>query len=70
MGERDREVSSLNSKLLSLQVDIKNLHDVCKRQGMTLQESQLSVEEAMMNSGHVRVSASAIHLCFPGQEQS
>nr|XP_019612656.1 PREDICTED: polyamine-modulated factor 1-binding protein 1 isoform X1 [Rhinolophus sinicus] len=52
VGERDREVSSLNSKLLSLQADIKNLHDVCKRQGKTLQESQLSVEEAMMNSSH------------------
>ncbi|CAK6436745.1 unnamed protein product [Pipistrellus nathusii] len=51
-GERDREVSSLSSKLLSLQVDIKNLHDVCKRQGKTLQENQLCVEEAMMNSIH------------------
>lgn len=54
MGERDRDMSSLNNKLLSLQVDIKNLHDVCKRQGKTLQENQLCVEEAMMNSGHVR----------------
>ncbi|KAF5919538.1 hypothetical protein HPG69_000137 [Diceros bicornis minor] len=52
VGERDREVSSLNSKLLSLQADIKNLHDVCKRQGKTLQENQLCVEEAMMNSPH------------------
>ncbi|CAK7317915.1 Polyamine-modulated factor 1-binding protein 1 [Vulpes lagopus] len=51
-GERDREVSNLNSKLLSLQVDIKNLHDVCKRQGKTLQENQLCVEETMMNSSH------------------
>ncbi|KAM6177456.1 polyamine-modulated factor 1-binding protein 1 [Erethizon dorsatum] len=51
-GERDREVNSLNSKLLSLQFDIKNLHDVCKRQGKTLQENQLCVEEAMMNSSH------------------
>ncbi|GAB5582433.1 polyamine-modulated factor 1-binding protein 1 isoform X1 [Prionailurus iriomotensis] len=50
VGERDREVSGLNSKLLSLQVDIKNLHDVCKRQGKTLQENQLCVEEAMMSS--------------------
>ncbi|XP_029781327.1 polyamine-modulated factor 1-binding protein 1 isoform X2 [Suricata suricatta] len=47
VGERDREVSSLNSKLLSLQVDIKNLHDACKRQGKTLQENELCVEEAM-----------------------
>ncbi|KAF3817687.1 hypothetical protein GH733_012974 [Mirounga leonina] len=51
-GERDREVSSLNNKLLSLQVDIKNLHDVCKRQGKTLQENQLCVEEAMMSGNH------------------
>ncbi|XP_030780247.1 polyamine-modulated factor 1-binding protein 1 [Rhinopithecus roxellana] len=50
-GERDREVSSLNSKLLSLQVDIKNLHDVCKRQRKTLQDNQLCMEEAM-NSSH------------------
>ncbi|XP_053410152.1 polyamine-modulated factor 1-binding protein 1 [Nycticebus coucang] len=50
--ERDREVNSLNSKLLSLQLDIKNLHDVCKRQGKTLQENQLCVEEAMLNSSH------------------
>ncbi|XP_040837981.1 polyamine-modulated factor 1-binding protein 1 [Ochotona curzoniae] len=49
-GERDREVNSLNSKLLSLQLDIKNLHDVCKRQGKTLQENQLCVEEAMINN--------------------
>lgn len=63
MGERDGEVSSLNSKLLSLQADIKNLHDVCKRQGKTLQENQLCVEEAMMNSSHVRDSAAASHLC-------
>ncbi|VCW98544.1 unnamed protein product, partial [Gulo gulo] len=51
-GERDREVSSLNNKLLSLQVDIKNLHDVCKRQGKTLQENELCVEEAMMSGNH------------------
>ncbi|XP_051057764.1 polyamine-modulated factor 1-binding protein 1 [Phodopus roborovskii] len=51
-GERDREVNNLNSKLLSLQIDIKNLHDVCKRQGKTLQENQLCVEEAMMNNSH------------------
>ncbi|KAK2085390.1 hypothetical protein P7K49_036690 [Saguinus oedipus] len=38
-GERDREVSSLNSKLLSLQLDIKKLHDVCKRQRKTLQDN-------------------------------
>ncbi|XP_014384673.1 PREDICTED: polyamine-modulated factor 1-binding protein 1 [Myotis brandtii] len=58
-GERDREVSSLSSKLLSLQVDIKNLHDVCKRQGKTLQENQLCVEEAMMNSIHSKKQAVA-----------
>ncbi|XP_076989012.1 polyamine-modulated factor 1-binding protein 1 isoform X5 [Tamandua tetradactyla] len=53
MVERDREVGSLNNKLLSLQIDIKNLHDVCKRQGKTLQENQLCIEEAMMmNSCH------------------
>ncbi|XP_058135758.1 polyamine-modulated factor 1-binding protein 1 isoform X2 [Dasypus novemcinctus] len=53
MVERDREVGSLNNKLLSLQIDIKNLHDVCKRQGKALQENQLCVEEAMMmNSCH------------------
>ncbi|XP_066100008.1 polyamine-modulated factor 1-binding protein 1 [Saccopteryx bilineata] len=57
---RDREVSSLNSKLLSLQVDIKNLHDVCKRQGKTLQESQLCAEEAMMDSSHVRAKKQAL----------
>ncbi|KAI2579648.1 PMFBP1 isoform 3 [Pan troglodytes] len=51
-GERDREVSSLNSKLLSLQLDIKNLHDVCKRQRKTLQDNQLCMEEAM-NSSHL-----------------
>ncbi|VTJ52745.1 Hypothetical predicted protein, partial [Marmota monax] len=51
-GERDREVSNLSSKLLSLQLDIKNLHDVCKRHRKTLQENQLCVEEAMMNSSH------------------
>ncbi|EFB23126.1 hypothetical protein PANDA_012822, partial [Ailuropoda melanoleuca] len=58
-GERDREVSSLNNKLLSLQVDIKNLHDVCKRQGKTLQESQLCVEEAVMSSSHNKKQALA-----------
>ncbi|XP_008048974.1 polyamine-modulated factor 1-binding protein 1-like [Carlito syrichta] len=51
-GERNREVSSLNSKLLSLQLDIKNLHDVCKRQGKTLQENQLCAEEVIGNSSH------------------
>uniref|UniRef100_A0A452UX04 Polyamine modulated factor 1 binding protein 1 n=2 Tax=Ursus TaxID=9639 RepID=A0A452UX04_URSMA len=59
VGERDREVSSLNNKLLSLQVDIKNLHDVCKRQGKTLQENQLCVEEAMMSSNHNKKQALA-----------
>ncbi|XP_044111750.1 polyamine-modulated factor 1-binding protein 1 [Neovison vison] len=58
-GERDREVSSLNNKLLSLQVDIKNLHDVCKRQGKTLQENQLCVEEAMMSDNHNKKQALA-----------
>ncbi|XP_008586198.1 PREDICTED: polyamine-modulated factor 1-binding protein 1 [Galeopterus variegatus] len=60
VGEREREVSSLNSKLLSLQVDIKNLHDVCKRQGKTLQENQLCVEEVMMNSSHNKKQAQAL----------
>ncbi|XP_007938599.1 polyamine-modulated factor 1-binding protein 1 [Orycteropus afer afer] len=54
MGERDREVSSLNKKLLNLQTDIKNLHDVCKRQGRTLQENQLCEEDEMMTSSQVR----------------
>nr|XP_012597985.1 polyamine-modulated factor 1-binding protein 1 isoform X1 [Microcebus murinus]XP_012597987.1 polyamine-modulated factor 1-binding protein 1 isoform X1 [Microcebus murinus]XP_012597988.1 polyamine-modulated factor 1-binding protein 1 isoform X1 [Microcebus murinus] len=58
--ERDREVNSLNSKLLSLQLDIKNLHDVCKRQGKTLQDSQLCVEEAMLNSSHNKKQAQAL----------
>ncbi|XP_054309179.2 polyamine-modulated factor 1-binding protein 1 isoform X6 [Pongo pygmaeus] len=58
-GERDREVSSLNSKLLSLQLDIKNLHDVCKRQRKTLQDNQLCVEEAM-NSSHNKKQAQAL----------
>ncbi|XP_050628634.1 polyamine-modulated factor 1-binding protein 1 isoform X3 [Macaca thibetana thibetana] len=58
-GERDREVSSLNSKLLSLQVDIKNLHDVCKRQRKTLQDNQLCMEEAM-NSSHNKKQAQAL----------
>uniref|UniRef100_H0WYZ7 Polyamine modulated factor 1 binding protein 1 n=1 Tax=Otolemur garnettii TaxID=30611 RepID=H0WYZ7_OTOGA len=53
--ERDREVNSLNSKLLSLQLDIKNLHDVCKRQGKTLQENQLCVEEAMLSHSNSQV---------------
>lgn len=52
-------MNNLNSKLLSLQLDIKNLHDVCKRQGKTLQENQLCVEEAMMNNSHVRHRAAA-----------
>lgn len=47
-------MNTLNSKLLNLQLDIKNLHDVCKRQGKTLQENQLCVEEAMTNKSHVR----------------
>uniref|UniRef100_A0A0D9QVZ2 Polyamine modulated factor 1 binding protein 1 n=2 Tax=Chlorocebus sabaeus TaxID=60711 RepID=A0A0D9QVZ2_CHLSB len=59
VGERDREVSSLNSKLLSLQVDIKNLHDVCKRQRKTLQDNQLCMEEAM-NSNHNKKQAQAL----------
>nr|XP_001102965.1 polyamine-modulated factor 1-binding protein 1 isoform X5 [Macaca mulatta]XP_014982082.1 polyamine-modulated factor 1-binding protein 1 isoform X5 [Macaca mulatta] len=58
-GERDREVSNLNSKLLSLQVDIKNLHDVCKRQRKTLQDNQLCMEEAM-NSSHNKKQAQAL----------
>ncbi|XP_016785639.1 polyamine-modulated factor 1-binding protein 1 isoform X4 [Pan troglodytes] len=58
-GERDREVSSLNSKLLSLQLDIKNLHDVCKRQRKTLQDNQLCMEEAM-NSSHDKKQAQAL----------
>ncbi|XP_045389141.1 polyamine-modulated factor 1-binding protein 1 [Lemur catta] len=58
--ERDREVSSLNSKLLSLQLDIKNLHDVCKRQGKTLQENQLCVEEAMLNGSHNKNQAQVL----------
>ncbi|KAG3256928.1 polyamine-modulated factor 1-binding protein 1 isoform X2 [Ictidomys tridecemlineatus] len=59
-GERDREVSNLSSKLLSLQLDIKNLHDVCKRHGKTLQENQLCVEEAMMNSSHKKQQAQVL----------
>ncbi|KAM5262718.1 polyamine-modulated factor 1-binding protein 1 [Ctenodactylus gundi] len=59
-GERGREVSSLSSKLLNLQLDIRNLHDVCKRQGKTLQENQLCVEEAMMNSSHGKKHAQAL----------
>uniref|UniRef100_A0A673VGB1 Polyamine modulated factor 1 binding protein 1 n=1 Tax=Suricata suricatta TaxID=37032 RepID=A0A673VGB1_SURSU len=59
VGERDREVSSLNSKLLSLQVDIKNLHDACKRQGKTLQENELCVEEAMVSGNHNKKQALA-----------
>uniref|UniRef100_A0A2K5IV46 Polyamine modulated factor 1 binding protein 1 n=1 Tax=Colobus angolensis palliatus TaxID=336983 RepID=A0A2K5IV46_COLAP len=55
----DREVSSLNSKLLNLQVDIKNLHDVCKRQRKTLQDNQLCMEEAM-NSSHNKKQAQAL----------
>ncbi|XP_055222428.1 polyamine-modulated factor 1-binding protein 1 isoform X19 [Gorilla gorilla gorilla] len=58
-GERDREVSSLNSKLLSLQLDIKNLHDVCKRQRKILQDNQLCMEEAM-NSSHDKKQAQAL----------
>ncbi|XP_060144285.1 polyamine-modulated factor 1-binding protein 1 [Globicephala melas] len=71
-GERDREVSSLNSKLLSLQADIKNLHDVCKRQGKTLQETQLCVEEEMMDSGHDKKQVSAFeesHMEFEPNKQ-
>ncbi|XP_051024850.1 polyamine-modulated factor 1-binding protein 1 [Acomys russatus] len=56
-GERDREVNSLNSKLLNLQLDIKNLHDVCKRQGKTLKENQLCVEEAIMSNSHNKKQA-------------
>ncbi|XP_052022656.1 polyamine-modulated factor 1-binding protein 1 [Apodemus sylvaticus] len=59
-GERDREVSNLNSKLLSLQLDIKNLHDVCKRQGKTLQENQLCVEEAMLKTNHNKKQAQTL----------
>ncbi|XP_073081864.1 polyamine-modulated factor 1-binding protein 1 [Manis javanica] len=58
-GESDREVNGLNSKLLSLQVDIKNLHDACKRQGKTLQDNQLCVEEAVINSSHNKKEVSA-----------
>ncbi|KAM4833726.1 polyamine-modulated factor 1-binding protein 1 [Thomomys bottae] len=58
--ERDREVSGLNSKLLNLQLDIKNLHDVFKRQGKTLQENQLCVEEAMMNDSHNQKQVKAL----------
>uniref|UniRef100_F7IMM2 Polyamine modulated factor 1 binding protein 1 n=2 Tax=Callithrix jacchus TaxID=9483 RepID=F7IMM2_CALJA len=57
-GERDREVSSLNSKL-SLQLDIKKLHDACKRQRKTLQDNQLCMEEAM-NSSHNKKQAQAL----------
>ncbi|XP_008833208.1 polyamine-modulated factor 1-binding protein 1 [Nannospalax galili] len=53
-GERDREVGNLNSKLLNPQLDIKSLHAVCKRQGKTLQENKLCVEEAMINTSHGR----------------
>ncbi|XP_021076240.1 polyamine-modulated factor 1-binding protein 1 isoform X1 [Mus pahari] len=59
-GERDREVGNLNSKLLSLQLDIKNLHDVCKRQGKTLQENQLCVEEAMLKANHNKKQAQTL----------
>ncbi|XP_006878938.1 PREDICTED: polyamine-modulated factor 1-binding protein 1 [Elephantulus edwardii] len=45
MEERDADMSSLSSKLLSLQMDIKSLHNICKRQGRTLQDSQLCTEE-------------------------
>ncbi|OWK16365.1 hypothetical protein Celaphus_00004300, partial [Cervus elaphus hippelaphus] len=72
VGERDRDVSSLNSKLLSLQADIKNLHNVCKRQGKTLQENQLCVEEAMMNSSHSKKPALAFeesHMDFEPNKQ-
>ncbi|XP_005608435.1 polyamine-modulated factor 1-binding protein 1 isoform X3 [Equus przewalskii] len=68
VGERDRDMSSLNNKLLSLQVDIKNLHDVCKRQGKTLQENQLCVEEAMMNSGHNKKQVLAFEAFQPSKQ--
>ncbi|KAM6223787.1 polyamine-modulated factor 1-binding protein 1 [Rhynchocyon petersi] len=45
MEEKDREKSSLSSKLLSLQTDIENLHSVCKRQRQALQTNQLCQEE-------------------------
>uniref|UniRef100_A0A8C6QPL0 Polyamine modulated factor 1 binding protein 1 n=1 Tax=Nannospalax galili TaxID=1026970 RepID=A0A8C6QPL0_NANGA len=48
------EVGNLNSKLLNPQLDIKSLHAVCKRQGKTLQENKLCVEEAMINTSHGR----------------
>ncbi|XP_060249246.1 polyamine-modulated factor 1-binding protein 1 [Meriones unguiculatus] len=59
-GERDRDVNTLNSKLLNLQLDIKNLHDVCKRQGKTLQENQLCVEEAMTNKSHNKAQTQTV----------
>ncbi|CAO2609888.1 Polyamine-modulated factor 1-binding protein 1, partial [Lemmus lemmus] len=59
-GERDREVNNLNSKLLSLKLDIKNLHDVCKRQGKTLQENKLCVEDTMMNKSHNKKQAQTL----------
>ncbi|KAH0513210.1 Polyamine-modulated factor 1-binding protein 1 [Microtus ochrogaster] len=73
-GERDREVNNLNSKLLSLQLDIKNLHDVCKRQGKTLQENQLCVEEALMNKSHNKKQAQTLvfketHVDFGANKQ-
>ncbi|XP_014413859.2 polyamine-modulated factor 1-binding protein 1 [Camelus dromedarius] len=71
-GERDREVSSLSSKLLSLQADIKNLHNVCKRQGKALQENQLCAEDVMMNSSHNKKQALAFeksHMEFEPSKQ-
>ncbi|XP_057609893.1 polyamine-modulated factor 1-binding protein 1 [Chionomys nivalis] len=73
-GERDREVNNLNSKLLSLQLDIKNLHDVCKRQGKTLQENQLCVEEALINKSHKKKQAQTLvfketHVDFGANKQ-
>ncbi|XP_006860384.1 PREDICTED: polyamine-modulated factor 1-binding protein 1 [Chrysochloris asiatica] len=59
VGEKDREGSSLNKKLLSLQTDIKNLHNVCKRRGKTLQENQLCEEDEMMTSSQNKKQALA-----------
>ncbi|XP_068933741.1 polyamine-modulated factor 1-binding protein 1-like isoform X2 [Petaurus breviceps papuanus] len=45
MLERNRLMGSLKNKLWTLKTDIQNLHEMCRKQGRTLEMEELSIHE-------------------------
>ncbi|XP_051830655.1 polyamine-modulated factor 1-binding protein 1-like isoform X2 [Antechinus flavipes] len=61
--DRDRLMSSLNSKLWSLQSDIQTLHEICRNQGRTLEVEELSIHEMESNISLCKQQLQAEFVC-------